>query len=220
MCVSVCVRACMCVVTSYTYMYNFIWYWCRHSTPLAGVCNYAVTWSMLYTYVDSMLYALCFTLLYAVHCTIYSMLLYLQILLKLTQSLFEDTTCLEVVMTKVMEKSLELIPSESCTVMLLDMDCKEVCTSNPLPSTWEYCVYHCRRSNSVDHFTLTTPNWWRGVSPASSNTCTNLFCFPSIRQQLQQLVTTVVVVNSFLFLVFQIMPCWLSAWFGSCSTSG
>ncbi len=49
----------------------------------------------------------------------------LQVLLQLTQGLFEDTTCLEVVMEKVMQQSLELIPSECCTVLLIDEDSKE-----------------------------------------------------------------------------------------------
>ncbi len=49
----------------------------------------------------------------------------LQVLLQLTQGLFEDTTCLEVVMEKVMQQSLELIPSESCTVLLIDEDNEE-----------------------------------------------------------------------------------------------
>ena len=49
-----------------------------------------------------------------------------QILLHLAKGLFEDTTKLEVVINKVMQQSMELIPCESCTVLLLDQDCKEV----------------------------------------------------------------------------------------------
>jgi len=48
------------------------------------------------------------------------------VLLQLTQGLFEDTTKLEVVMKKVMHQSLELIPSETCAVLLIDEDSKEV----------------------------------------------------------------------------------------------
>ena len=46
----------------------------------------------------------------------------LQILLQLTKGLFEDTTRLGVVMKKVMQQSLELIPSERCAVLLIDQD--------------------------------------------------------------------------------------------------
>ncbi len=56
----------------------------------------------------------------------------LQVLLRLTRDLFEDTTCLELVIKKVMLQSLELIPSERCAVLLLDQDNKEVtvCSSS------------------------------------------------------------------------------------------
>jgi len=46
--------------------------------------------------------------------------LWLQILLHLARELFEDTTKLEVVMTKVMQESMELIPCQNCSVLLLD----------------------------------------------------------------------------------------------------
>ena len=49
-----------------------------------------------------------------------------QILLQLARDLFEDTTNLELVMTKVMQESMELIPCQHCSVLLLDMDSKEV----------------------------------------------------------------------------------------------
>ena len=53
----------------------------------------------------------------------------LQVLLQLARDLFEDTTNLEVMMKKVMMESMELIPSERCSVMLIDQDKKEVCVS-------------------------------------------------------------------------------------------
>lgn len=52
-------------------------------------------------------------------------------MLDLAKGLFEDTTSLEVVINKVMKQSIELIPCQSCSVLLLDKDCKprkaEVC---------------------------------------------------------------------------------------------
>ena len=50
----------------------------------------------------------------------------LQVLLQLARDLFEDTTNLEVMMKKVMMESMELIPSERCSVMLIDQDMSEV----------------------------------------------------------------------------------------------
>ena len=47
-------------------------------------------------------------------------------LLNLARDLFEDTTNLEVMMKKVMMESMELIPSEKCSVMLIDQDESEV----------------------------------------------------------------------------------------------
>ena len=52
-------------------------------------------------------------------------------MLDLARGLFEDTTSLEVVINKVMQQSIELIPCQSCSVLLLDKECKpqkaEVC---------------------------------------------------------------------------------------------
>ena len=48
-------------------------------------------------------------------------------LLQLARDLFEDTTNLEVMMKKVMMESMELIPSERCSVMLIDQEKNEVC---------------------------------------------------------------------------------------------
>ena len=51
-------------------------------------------------------------------------------LLNLARDLFEDTTNLELMMKKVMIESMELIPSEKCSVMLIDQDSSsEVYTS-------------------------------------------------------------------------------------------
>lgn len=43
-----------------------------------------------------------------------------QVLLQLTQGLFEDTTSMELMMRKIMLESQELIPCEQCTVLLID----------------------------------------------------------------------------------------------------
>lgn len=48
-------------------------------------------------------------------------------LLQLARDLFEDTTNLEIMMKKVMMESMELIPSERCSVMLIDQEKDEVC---------------------------------------------------------------------------------------------
>lgn len=48
--------------------------------------------------------------------------------MQLARDLFEDTTNLEVMMKKVMVESMELIPSERCSVLLIDEDQSEVCT--------------------------------------------------------------------------------------------
>ena len=47
-------------------------------------------------------------------------------LLNLARDLFEDTTNLDLMMKKVMIESMELIPSEKCSVMLIDQDRSEV----------------------------------------------------------------------------------------------
>ncbi len=49
-----------------------------------------------------------------------------QTMLHLSRGLFEDTTQLEVVMDKVMQKSMELTPCEFCSVLLLDKDMGQV----------------------------------------------------------------------------------------------
>lgn len=85
--------------------------------------------------------------------------LVLQVLLQLTQGLFEDTTCLEVVMKKVMTQSLELIPCHRCSVLLVDDDSKEVSLRLKL---WYYkCLIMIllqevkfSRAFQVDHPTL------------------------------------------------------------------
>ena len=52
----------------------------------------------------------------------------LQIMLHVSRCLFEDTTKLEVIIDKVMQKSMELIPCQQSTVLLLDTDSDaEVC---------------------------------------------------------------------------------------------
>lgn len=48
-----------------------------------------------------------------------------QVLLHLAKGLFEDTTKLEVVINKMMQQSMELIPCECCAVLLLDTDGKK-----------------------------------------------------------------------------------------------
>jgi hypothetical protein len=47
-------------------------------------------------------------------------LLFLQVLLHLAKGLFEDTTKLEVVINKVLQQSMELIPCECSSVLLLE----------------------------------------------------------------------------------------------------
>ena len=53
----------------------------------------------------------------------------LQVLLQLARGLFEETTSLEAMMQKVMLESLELIPCERCTVLLIDQEKQEVDSS-------------------------------------------------------------------------------------------
>ena len=48
-----------------------------------------------------------------------------QVLLHLARGLFEDTTKLEVVINKMMQQSMELIPCVCCAVLLLDTDNKD-----------------------------------------------------------------------------------------------
>lgn len=64
----------------------------------------------------------------------------LQVLLQLARDLFEDTTNLEVMMKKVMMESMELIPSERCSVMLIDMDRNdhEVCAYIYITDHWQH----------------------------------------------------------------------------------
>ncbi len=50
----------------------------------------------------------------------------LQIILHLAKGLFEDTTKLEVMIDKVMQKSMELIPCQQSSVLLLDKDTSKV----------------------------------------------------------------------------------------------
>ena len=61
-------------------------------------------------------------------------------LLQLARDLFEDTTNLEVMMKKVMMESMELIPSERCSVMLIDQEKNEVCVCVCVHTYAHMCV--------------------------------------------------------------------------------
>lgn len=50
----------------------------------------------------------------------------LQVLLDLARGLFEETSSLEAMMTKVMKEAQHLIPCEHCTIIVLDQENQEV----------------------------------------------------------------------------------------------